>query len=260
MLTLNKTKAALQCGQSRRETRNQGQITTLVDLVNGNPQIRGLLDNHGISSKYPPLADTPQKAADTGIPVALNFEPADFPQPFGSIPRCWSSLRKMRLIQVARDESPSCLATCSNCARNSSGRRIWYWGDLFSLCVDMVVTGAYHHLHGNDHCNYSYHTKQRPGVFAAQPRRLTTNVIESNEVAMLDRNTPLTGRASLTPNLFTWRFLGVSPRYPSSRPIVVWTIAATEKEARANCAGWRLAFAARLPYHSFSIQEAHHVS
>lgn len=35
---------------------------------------------------------------------------------------------------------------------------------------------------------------------------LTTSVITSNEVAMSNRTTPPAGRASLSPNLFLWRF------------------------------------------------------
>lgn len=102
-------------------------------------------------------------------------------QPFGSMPRDCSSFLRIRFIQVARDESPSCFATSSSCARNSSGKRIWYCGDLFSCCVDMVVTGAYYHLHGNDHCNYSYHKKQRPVVLGTHTGRLTKNVIRGND-------------------------------------------------------------------------------
>lgn len=96
-------------------------------------------------------------------------------QPLGSIPLDCNSLRRIRFIQVASDESPSCFAISSSCARNSSGKRIWYCGDLFSCCVDMVVTGAYYHLHGNDHCNYSCHKRQRPVVLGTHTGRLTTN-------------------------------------------------------------------------------------
>ena len=65
-------------------------------------------------------------------------------QPFGSMPRCCSSLRSMRLIQVARDESPSLRISSSSCERNSSLSRIWYCGDFFSSCIDTCNYPSYH--------------------------------------------------------------------------------------------------------------------
>lgn len=85
-------------------------------------------------------------------------------QPFGSMPRCCNSFLRIRFIQVASDESPSCLATFSSCARNSSVKRIWYCGDRFSPCVDMVITQIYYYIHGKYHCKYRLPTKQRPAV------------------------------------------------------------------------------------------------
>lgn len=65
-------------------------------------------------------------------------------QLFGSIPRCCSSLRNIRLIHVARDESPSLRISSSSCARNSSLKRIWYCGDFFNSCIDMCNYPDYH--------------------------------------------------------------------------------------------------------------------
>lgn len=172
----------------------------------------------------------------------LNFEPTDLIQPFGSIPRACSSLRRVRFIQVARDVSPSCFATSSSCARKSSGKRIWYCGDLFSCCVDMVVTGAYYHLHGNDHCNYSCHTKQRPEVFAALTRRLTKPLI--GVTVMADQ------QHTQTHQEFTWRFLALSALGRN----VIHITATTEREARElSPAGYVMVFAGRLP-----VQEMRH--
>lgn len=67
-----------------------------------------------------------------------------FAQPFGSIPRCCNSLRNIRLIHVARDESPSLRISSSSCARNSSLKRIWYCGDFFNSCIDMCNYPDYH--------------------------------------------------------------------------------------------------------------------
>lgn len=64
--------------------------------------------------------------------------------PFGSMPRCCSSLRSIRLIQVARDESPSLRISSSSCERNSSLNRIWYCGDFFNSCIDTCNYPSYH--------------------------------------------------------------------------------------------------------------------
>ncbi|EFG1226659.1 host cell division inhibitor Icd-like protein [Escherichia albertii] len=69
---------------------------------------------------------------------------ADSFYPFGSMPRCCNSLRRTRLIQVAKDVSPSALAASSSCALKSSGNRIWYGGERFSNGVDMVITLHYY--------------------------------------------------------------------------------------------------------------------
>lgn len=162
--------------------------------------------------------------------------------PFGSMPRDCSSFRRVRFIQVANEESPSCFATSSSWARKSSGKRIWYCGDLFSCCVDMVVTGAYYHLHGNYHCNYSCHTKQRPEVFAALTRRLTKPL---NEVTVMADQ-----QHTQTHPEFTWRFLALSAIGRN----VIHITATTEREAREQSpAGCVVVFAGRLP-----VQEVSH--
>lgn len=98
-------------------------------------------------------------------------------QPFGSMPRCCNSFRSTRLIQVAREVSPSALAASSSWALNSSGRRIWYGGERFSNGVDMVITLNY----------YSYMVitivltiiqKATPQTVRAVPGRLTTTLSE----------------------------------------------------------------------------------
>ncbi|WP_414618501.1 host cell division inhibitor Icd-like protein [Serratia liquefaciens] len=48
---------------------------------------------------------------------------------------------------------------------------------------------------------------------------------------------------------FTWRFLATT----GARITVVYTNACTESEARANCPGWKLIFAARFPLHQFEV-------
>lgn len=61
-----------------------------------------------------------------------------------------------------------------------------------------------------------------------------------------------------TRSKFTWRFLAVGESTPDMRPVVLYTNATTEKEARDNCPGWSLYFAARLPLHTPEIMGVRH--
>lgn len=98
-------------------------------------------------------------------PVQINRYPAggqnqDYEnQPFGSMPRCCSSLRRIRFIHVASDESPSFFASSSSWARKSSGNRIWYCGDFFNSCIDT--------------CNY-------PNYYLSVITRVVTFELKSN--------------------------------------------------------------------------------
>lgn len=160
-------------------------------------------------------------------------------QPFGSMPRCCSSLRSMRLIQVARDESPSLRISSSNWALNSSFIRIGNCGDLFSG-IDMVYAiGNIKRVYTSVYAVTM--KKQRPGVVATLPRRLTKPLYEVTIMADI--------KSTQTRLEFTWRFLATT----GARITVVYTNACTESEARANCPGWKLIFAARFPLHQFEV-------
>ncbi|MHB2470726.1 host cell division inhibitor Icd-like protein [Klebsiella pneumoniae] len=77
---------------------------------------------------------------------------------------------------------------------------------------------------------------------------LTTTVSVDNEVAMSNRITPPAGRASLSPNLFLWRFLALNRHDKKARPCRLSVEAATEREARRILAPhFILSLAARLP-------------
>lgn len=62
--------------------------------------------------------------------------------PFGSMPRCCSSLRTMRFIHAASDSSPSCCCALSIMSRSSGSSLNWKGGlpRLSFLCVDMLIT------------------------------------------------------------------------------------------------------------------------
>ncbi|WP_337261245.1 MULTISPECIES: host cell division inhibitor Icd-like protein [unclassified Serratia (in: enterobacteria)] len=60
--------------------------------------------------------------------------------------------------------------------------------------------------------------------------------------------TPLTGRNSLTPNKFIWRFLAISRIDRKAKPCRLSIVATTEREARQVLAPhFILSLSARLP-------------
>mgnify|MGYP005984970967 FL=1 len=65
---------------------------------------------------------------------------------------------------------------------------------------------------------------------------------------MLNSTTPLTGRASISPTLFTWRFLALNRHDKKATPCRRAVDAATEREARSILSPhFILSLAARLP-------------
>ncbi|EOZ4484478.1 host cell division inhibitor Icd-like protein [Salmonella enterica subsp. diarizonae] len=102
----------------------------------------------------------------------------------------------------------------------------------------MVVTEAYYHLHGNDHCNYSYQKKQRPVVLVTHTGRLTKPL---SEVTVMADN-----QSTQTRPEFTWLFLATPDHTPECTPVVLRFDADTEDKARAAFPGWDLVFAAKI--------------
>ncbi|SAQ51832.1 Uncharacterised protein [Klebsiella grimontii] len=141
----DKTKAALQSCQCHYQMFKQAQNTrvsaggqNLSELQNSNSVLKDFSSNRGEVFK------TYIRQWRTLGHTAKNYPDIGWNQPFGSIPRCCSSLRNIRLIHVARDESPSLRISSSSCARNSSLKRIWYCGDFFNSCIDMCNYPDYH--------------------------------------------------------------------------------------------------------------------
>lgn len=163
---------------------------------------------------------------------------ADSFYPLGSMPRCCNSLRRTRLIQVAKDVSPSALAASSSCALKSSGNRIWYGGERFSNGVDMVITLHY----------YTYMVitivlaitqKSTPrsagNTYGAsnQQRKLGAVMVAVNHIPHLVH----------TQTAFVWRFLALSAGESQIIHVTAWT----EREARSRCpSGCVAVFAARI--------------
>lgn len=110
-------------------------------------------------------------------PVQINRYPAggqnqDYEnQPFGSMPRCCSSLRRIRFIHVASDESPSFLASSSSWERSSCARRIWYWS-VFIFPLDIVITSLLVLFCG---CNYNVTHFDLQPLNLAKPRSASTH-------------------------------------------------------------------------------------
>lgn len=168
-------------------------------------------------------------------------------QPFGSMPRCCNSLRSMRFIQVASDESPSLRISSSSWVRNSSGSRIWYCGDFFSSCIDT--------------CNYPYYyllcvitrvitfilNSNAPRVSLPHAGRLTNNVKETNAMA--------TPQCNQTRPKFQYRFMALDRADCQAKPCKIIIEATSEHEARKVLAPrYMLSLSAVLP-----VSGVHHV-
>mgnify|MGYP007049289072 CR=1 FL=1 len=163
------------------------------------------------------------------------------PQPFGSMPRCFSSLRMIRLSHAEIDSSPS-FSMASLIAASKPG------STLNAICLfprgnfvfDTCCTPALIFV-----CLTMYNTlkafvKQRsPAVLPALTGPLTSTVNASNEEAMKDHITHPQGR-----NNYTWRFLALS----ATGRNILHIVATTEREAREQSpAGCVMVFAGRLP-------------
>lgn len=226
--------------------------------------------------------------------------------PFGSMPRCCSSLRIIRLIQAASDSSPSCCWACSISSRNSGSSLNWNGGlpRLSFLCVDTLITPdvmclcvVTHYIHALQIATPRSagtlprrltkplsevttmaelkHTQTRPKyqyLFDALARNDMTagtirisieadslvkarQKVKKDYVAVFYRGSELV--QPLRPE-FTWRFLSISERYPTAKPLVIYVNASSEQEARDTMPGVNLIFAARLPYQAFLVLEVRH--
>ncbi len=119
-------------------------------------------------------------------------------QPLGSMPRCCSSLRSMRFIQVAKDESPSLRISSSSWARNSSGNRIWYCGDFFNSCIDTCNYPNYYlHCVITRVITFVLKSNEVPQVVTTPAGLLTNNIIGGN--AMADANSSTFARHQNNP-------------------------------------------------------------
>ncbi len=268
MLTLNKTKAALQSCQCHYEKPKQIKHTRVnaggqrMSQRNSAPadfnQLFCKAFSHPGRNKSCSLLpqrlfavkqDFKRKAAT--IKTAAKMIIFFIAHPFGSMPRCCNSLRIIRLIQAASDSSPSCCWACSISSRNSGSSLNWNGGlpRLSFLCVDTSITPDVMCLCVMTHY---IHVLQiaTPRSAGTLPRRLTKPLYEVTIMAELQH--------TQTRPEFTWRFLSTSERYPTAKPLVIYVNASSEQEARDTMPGVTLIFAARLPFHAFQIMEVRH--
>lgn len=192
-----------------------------------------------------PLGEFSDYVKKGSVTTATLQVEADCYQPFGSMPRDCSSLRSIRLIHVAKDESPSFFISASSWDRKSCARRSWYWSD-FGFAVDIVIT--YLILSGLD-CNYivtrrflQSNRKTKPRSALTLTGRLTTTDSNSIEVAVMDITTHPQGRDSYTlnngepPTSFIWLIAAVRRDMPTITAKIHHIAAETEQEARRTLA------------------------
>lgn len=220
MLTLNKTKAALQSCQCHYQMFKHEQNT------------RASAGGQRMSQRNFAPADFIRDFVFTRYPD-IGF------QLFGSMPRCCNSLRIIRLIQAASDSSPSCCWACSISSRNSGSSLNWNGGlpRLSFLCVDTSITPDVMCLCVMTHY---IHVLQiaTPRSAGTLPRRLTKPLYEVTIMAELQH--------TQTRPEFTWLFLATPDHTPECTPVVLRFDADTEDKARAAFPGWDLVFAAKI--------------
>lgn len=164
-------------------------------------------------------------------------------QPFGSIPRDCNSLRRTRLIHVARDESPSLRISSSSCDRNSCANRNWYWSVL-GLSVDIVIT---YPISSITDCNYNViacclqsNKKTMPRSAPTLTGHLTTTDSIIIEEAVKENTTPAQGRHSLNLNSgneqtsFVWIIAAIRRDSQTIKATLHHIAAPTEREARLS--------------------------
>ncbi|SQP89631.1 putative prophage protein [Escherichia coli] len=177
-------------------------------------------------------------------------------QPFGSIPRRFSSALANSLNQLPRVR-PSEVAASFTCWRSSLLILIWKVGDhpsprgdLSRFNVDMYVRNSYYHCCYVRTISVGTVKSKAPQVSLPLAGLLTTNDNESIEVAMLNHTTHPQGRDSHNLNKYIWRFIALS----TAQPRVIHIEATSEQEARQQSPdGCVMVFAARIR------QEVEHV-
>ncbi|HGU0955314.1 TPA: host cell division inhibitor Icd-like protein [Escherichia coli] len=170
-------------------------------------------------------------------------------QPFGSIPRRFSSALANSLNQLPRVR-PSEVAASFTCWRSSLLILIWKVGDhpsprgdLSRFNVDMYVRNSYYHCCYVRTISVGTVKSKAPQVSLPLAGLLTTNDNESIEVVMLNHITHPQGRDSHNPNKYIWRFIALS----TAQPRVIHIVATSEQEARQQSpAGCVMVFAARI--------------
>ncbi len=178
-------------------------------------------------------------SASTGCEFFCSFVMC---QPLGSMPRCCSSLRMMRLSQADRVSSPSSFIACNMASSNAGSTRkaicLFPLGILmFDMCLtlSLILVVSCNVYHVSDTC------KVRSPVSAGNTSGPLTKPL-SEVTAMADQQ--LNPSAATNTNTFLWRFLALS----SIGCNVVHIPANTEREAREKSPdGCVMVFAGRLP-------------
>ena len=180
-------------------------------------------------------------------------------QSFGSIPSRRNFSRQASLTHELKFPLP---ATESICSSNISSKRMFFFvlperskaGFAALSCI-----GTYHCYRLKSNGTYRYEFTQplntaKLGSAGTLTEPLTTNVSESNEVAMRNPITPHIGADIYHPK-YQYRFMALSRSDMNAKPVRLTIEATSETEARKALAPhFILSLAARLP-----VREVCHV-
>lgn len=278
MLTLNKTKAALQSCQCHYEKIKQSQDTRVnaggqslsAPVISGTaplahtpfPQIWGDLEQRAGSTaiqhtpeisrsfdRYPNIGyrceenriGQNQSYKNSGGQTPEDFQSAFMHsgyQLFGSMPRCCNSLRIIRFIHADTEASPSCARACLIPSSRFGSTRNAICLLPLALISMVDIWLTPDYFEMVIKCMTGAYQKATPRTVRAVPGRLTKPLI--GVTVMADQ------QHTQTRPEFTWLFLATPDHTPKCTPVVLRFDADTEDKARAAFPGWDLVFAAKI--------------
>lgn len=254
-------------GEALRVSDADAQVNqpSVIMVVNNKAQYCALFDNFSIFSMAQFCVVGNRLSLSESVAVGgqrmtqLNIEGADFIQLSESL---LNFSLQASLTQALKLPAPAALFIS---AKRSSSNRIFFLvlperSKAALLLLSCIGTYRYIRIIRNG----TYRNLIPQPLNAAKPEGatntngpLTKPLTEITIMAEL-QHTQTRPLVTYNTKFFTWRFFAVPVSHPEARPIVLYTNAHTEAEARQSLPGWLLFFAARLPLFTPEIKGVNH--